>query len=61
MYVRGISFQNAVKFPNLMFNRKQVFNSEAPSLFKIKKSDLNIKKSDLNKVNPIYLIFLNKS
>ena len=28
--VRGISFQNAVKFPNRVFNREQVFNSEAP-------------------------------
>ena len=34
MYVRGLSFQNVVKLPNLVFNRKQIFNSEAPSLFK---------------------------
>ena len=36
MYVRGFSFQNAVK-PEV-FNRKQVFNSEAPSLFKNQKN-----------------------
>ena len=39
--VRGISFQNAVKLPNLLFTRKKVFNSEAPSLFKYKKNQIN--------------------
>ena len=33
-----------MKLPNLMFNRKQVFNSEAPSLF-------------TNKKNLIYIFF----
>ena len=38
MYVRSISFPNAVKLPNVVFNRKQVFNSETPSLFLNKNS-----------------------
>ena len=29
--VRGISYQNAVKLPNCVLNREQVFNSEAPN------------------------------
>ena len=29
--VPGISSQNAVKLPNCVFNREQVFNSEAPN------------------------------
>jgi len=29
--VHGISSQNAVKLPNRVFNRDQVFNSEAPN------------------------------
>ena len=29
--VQGISSQNAVKLPNSVFNREQVFNSEAPN------------------------------